>query len=62
MREEIFYTFAKNKLVILEMNTKKQTLEEVFLRMTEGGTKQYGGKKDKKRKNDEGMDEEGESQ
>lgn len=46
VREAVFFAFANNKLPILEMNTKKTSLEEVFLRMTEGGTKQYGGKKE----------------
>ncbi len=51
-REEIFYAFAEAKCPILEMNLKVPTLEEVFLRLTGEGTRQYGGKmtKDEKRK------------
>ncbi len=51
-REEIFYAFAEAKCPILEMNLKIPTLEEVFLRLTGEGTRQYGGKmtKDEKRK------------
>lgn len=45
LREEVFFAFANKKLAILEMNIKKPTLEDVFLNMTRGGTKQYGGKK-----------------
>jgi ABC-2 type transport system ATP-binding protein len=52
LREEIFYLFAGAKCPILEMNLKVPTLEEVFLRLTGEGTKQYGGKmsKDEKKK------------
>ncbi len=51
-REEIFFAFAEAKCPILEMNLKVPTLEEVFLRLTGEGTRQYGGKmtKDEKRK------------
>ena len=51
-REEIFYAFAEAKCPILEMNLKVPTLEEVFLRLTGEGTRQYGGKmtKDEKKK------------
>lgn len=49
VRENIFFAFAEAKLAILEMNTKTPSLEEVFLRLTGNGTKQYGGKKEKAR-------------
>ncbi len=51
-REEIFFAFAEAKCPILEMNLKVPTLEEVFLRLTGEGTRQYGGKmtKDEKKK------------
>ena len=49
VRENIFFAFAEAKLAILEMNTKTPSLEEVFLRLTGNGTKQYGGKKEKVR-------------
>lgn len=47
LREEVFYKFADAKCPLLEMNHKVPTLEEVFLRLTEGGTKQFGGKRSK---------------
>lgn len=52
LREEIFFAFAEAKCPILEMNLKVPTLEEVFLRLTGEGTRQYGGKmtKDEKKK------------
>lgn len=55
LREEVFYLFADAKCPILEMNHKVPTLEEVFLRLTGEGTRQYGGKltKDEKRKKKE---------
>lgn len=55
LREEIFYRFADAKCPILEMNHKIPTLEEVFLRLTGEGTRQYGGKltKDEKKKQKE---------
>ncbi|MCI8364161.1 MAG: ABC transporter ATP-binding protein [Eubacterium sp.] len=49
-REEIFYAFAEAKCPILEMNLKVPTLEEVFLRLTGEGTRQYGGKMTKDEK------------
>lgn len=52
LREEIFYSFAEARCPILEMSLKVPTLEEVFLRLTGEGTRQYGGKmtKDEKKK------------
>lgn len=52
LREEIFYLFADAKCPILEMNHKVPTLEEVFLKLTGEGTRQYGGKlsRDEKKK------------
>lgn len=44
IREEVFYKFADAKCPILEMNHQIPTLEEVFLRLTGEGTRQYGGK------------------
>ena len=51
LREDLFYAFAQANCVILEMNTKVPTLEEVFLSLTGEGTKQYGGKKKKSLRN-----------
>lgn len=55
LREDVFYLFADAKCPILEMNHKIPTLEEVFLRLTGEGTRQYGGKltKDEKKKQKE---------
>lgn len=53
LREDLFFDFANAKCVILEMNTKVPTLEEVFLSLTGEGTKQYGGRKTKKDKKKE---------
>lgn len=50
VREEIFYAFANAKCPILEMNHNVPTLEEVFLRLTGEGTRQYGGKLSKEEK------------
>ena len=58
LRETLFFEFAAAKCVILEMNTKVPTLEEVFLSLTGEGTKQYGGRKKKKDKKKEKEKEE----
>lgn len=52
VREQVFYEFAEAKCPILQMSQKIPTLEEVFLRLTGEGTRQYGGKlsKDEKKK------------
>ena len=50
IREELFYKLAESKCPILELNHKAPTLEEVFLRLTGEGTKQYGGKLSKEEK------------
>ncbi len=48
-REAIFYAMAGLGFPILEMRISIMTLEDIFLTLTKGGTKQYGGKKDKRR-------------
>lgn len=50
IREALFYKLADAKCPILELNHKVPTLEEVFLRLTGDGTKQYGGKMSKEEK------------
>lgn len=50
LREDLFYAFAEVKCPILEMNLNVPTLEEVFLRLTGEGTRQYGGKLTKEEK------------
>lgn len=60
IREAVFYLFADAKCPILEMNQKVPTLEEVFLRLTGEGTRQFGGKltKEEKRKMKEKLHQE----
>lgn len=50
IREEVFYKFAGAKCPILEMSNNVPTLEEVFLRLTGEGTRQFGGKLSKQEK------------
>lgn len=50
IREELFFAFANAGIVILEMSLKIPTLEEVFLRLTGSGTKQYGGRAERTKK------------
>lgn len=50
IREDVFYRFAEAKCPILEMTNQVPTLEEVFLRLTGEGTRQYGGKLSKEEK------------
>lgn len=40
IREEVFYALAEVRCAILEMNSKKPTLEEAFIRLTGKGGKQ----------------------
>lgn len=44
IREALFFEFAKAECPIIEMNHNVPSLEEVFLRLTGEGTRQYGGK------------------
>lgn len=50
IREDVFYKFAGAKCPILEMSNNVPTLEEVFLRLTGEGTRQFGGKLSKQEK------------
>lgn len=50
IREDVFYKFAAAKCPILEMTNNVPTLEEVFLRLTGEGTRQFGGKLSKQEK------------
>lgn len=50
IREDVFYRFAEAKCPILEMTNNVPTLEEVFIRLTGEGTRQYGGKRSKEEK------------
>ena len=53
IREALFYAFADAKCPIIELHKLDTSLEDVFLSLTKGGSKQYGGKKSKKDKEEE---------
>lgn len=53
IRVEVFYALAKAKCPIIEMNKLDTSLEDAFLALTKGGSKQYGGRKLKKLKSEE---------
>ncbi len=48
LREEVFYALAQASCPILEMHRQETSLEEAFLALTKGGSKQHGGKEKKK--------------
>lgn len=50
VREDIFYAMAKMRCPILEMVTKEPTLEEAFISLTGSGSRQQGGRSDRKKK------------
>ncbi len=50
IRVELFYALAKSECPIIEMNKLDTSLEDAFLALTRGGSKQYGGRKLKKLK------------
>ena len=50
IRVELFYALAKAECPLIEMNKLDTSLEDAFLALTRGGSKQYGGKKLKKLK------------
>lgn len=52
IRVELFYAFAKAECPIIEMNKLDTSLEDAFLALTRGGSKQYGGRKLKKLKSE----------
>lgn len=45
VREDVFYRMAENRCPILEMEQKKVSLEEIFLELTEDGSKDEEGDK-----------------
>lgn len=47
LREDIFFALADASCPILEMHRKETSLEEAFLALTKGGSKQHGGRKNK---------------
>ena len=50
IRVELFYALAKTECPVIEMNKLDTSLEDAFLALTKGGSKQYGGRKLKKLK------------
>ncbi len=50
IREQVFYTLANHDVPLYEMVLEQVTLEEAFLRLTQGGSQQHGGKKPKRAK------------
>ena len=50
IRVELFYALAKAECPVIEMNKLDTSLEDAFLALTKGGSKQYGGRKLKKLK------------
>ena len=50
IRVELFYALAKAECPVIEMNKLDTSLEDAFLALTRGGSKQYGGRKLKKLK------------
>lgn len=44
LREDVFYALAEASCPILEMHRQETTLEEAFLALTRGGSRQYGGR------------------
>lgn len=53
VREQIFYTLAKEDLPLYEMGMKQVSLEEAFLALTKDGSGQNAGRKEKKSKSAE---------
>ncbi len=49
IRERIFYALASAECPILEMHREETSLEQAFLALTKGGSKQYGGKTRKRK-------------
>ncbi len=52
IRVELFYALAKAECPLIEMNKLDTSLEDAFLALTRGGSKQYGGRKLKKLKSE----------
>lgn len=51
-RVDLFYALAKAECPLIEMNKLDTSLEDAFLALTRGGSKQYGGRKLKKLKSE----------
>ena len=49
LREDVFFALAKAECPILEMHRQETTLEEAFIALTKGGSRQFGGRKPAKK-------------
>ena len=49
LREDVFFALAEAGCPILEMHRQETTLEEAFIALTKGGSRQFGGKKTAKK-------------
>ena len=52
IRVDLFYALAKAECPLIEMNKLDTSLDDAFLALTRGGSKQYGGRKLKKLKSE----------
>lgn len=52
IRVDLFYALAKAECPLIEMNKLDTSLEDAFIALTRGGSKQYGGRKLKKLKSE----------
>ena len=52
IRVDLFYALARAECPLIEMNKLDTSLEDAFLALTRGGSKQYGGRKLKKLKSE----------
>ena len=59
IREEVFYKMAENHYPILEMQSEKVSLEEIFLELTDGGNDKKDDSSQKKENKTENHEEEG---
>ena len=59
IREEVFYKMAENHYPILEMQSEKISLEEIFLELTDGGNDKKDDSSQKKENKTENHEEEG---
>ena len=63
LREDVFFALAEAKCPILEMHREETSLEDAFLALTKGGSRQFGGKRKKKiKKSSETMEGASESE
>ena len=56
LREDVFFALAKAECPILEMHRQETTLEEAFIALTKGGSRQFGGRKPVKKQGEAAED------